>query len=145
MFYARDQVAMDATRATRARPGNNTMHDPTSHDKQMPCPDGGALDVEDAFFGDHDVEYWVARDGRLVPADPDEVACIQAWEHERALAAVRARHLGRWRRSRVVRLFAGTVRRVRRTRLTTQPRSASEQQSWSIDSPVEVFFDDGVE
>lgn len=135
---------MEAADAARARSGN-TMHDPSR--KHTPCPDGGELDVEEAFFGDHEIEYWVARDGRLAPAGPDELASIHAWEHERALAAVRARHLGQhWRRTRVVRLFLGALQRARRTRLTTaQPRSASEQQSWSIESPVEVFFDDGVE
>jgi hypothetical protein len=40
------------------------------------------LEVEECF-GEHDVEYWVRRGNRLVPATADEVARIHAWERER--------------------------------------------------------------
>jgi hypothetical protein len=117
---------MDTAYVTRVWSGNS-MQDPTG--KHTPCPDGGELDVEEAFFGDHEIEYWVARDGRLAPAAPDELASIHAWEHERALAAVRSRHLGLWRRTRVMRLFAGAIRRVRRTRLAMQSGSPYERHT----------------
>lgn len=51
-------------------------------------------DVEWAFFGPHDIEYWVVRDGQLVPADGSELERIAEWERERA---ARARLL-RWER-----------------------------------------------
>lgn len=44
--------------------------------------EGGELDVEDAF-SEHDIEYWVPRDGRLVPATPEQVMIIR--EHEALL------------------------------------------------------------
>jgi len=49
--------------------------------------DGGELDVEDAF-GEHDIEYWVRRGNRLVPATHDDLARIQAWESERIARAL---------------------------------------------------------
>lgn len=53
---------------------------------------GDELNVEDAF-GEHDIEYWVPKDGRLVPATPEEVAELRERE---AL-----RRLNRWRRGRM--------------------------------------------
>lgn len=41
-----------------------------------------AVDVEDAF-GAHDIEYWVRRDNRLVPATEEDIARIRAWESQR--------------------------------------------------------------
>ncbi len=49
-----------------------------------------ALDVEEAF-GEHDIEYWVPKRNRLVPATDEEIAQIQEWERER----VAMRHLAR--------------------------------------------------
>lgn len=60
--HADDPVVDDA--------GDNVRHDDT------------ALDVEDAF-GEHDIEYWVRKGSRLVPATEAEIAQIQAWERER--------------------------------------------------------------
>ncbi|HEX6797807.1 MAG TPA: hypothetical protein VF116_08850 [Ktedonobacterales bacterium] len=42
--------------------------------------DEGATDpdVEWAFFGAHAIEYWVVRDGRLVPADGSDLERIAA-------------------------------------------------------------------
>lgn len=51
-------------------------------------------DMEWAFFGVHDIEYWVVRDGRLVPADASELERIAEGERERAAQA----RLLRWER-----------------------------------------------
>lgn len=62
-----------------------------------PDDDGAAdPDVEWAFFGAHAIEYWVVRDGRLVPAKGSELERIA--ECERELGA-QARLLG-WERER---------------------------------------------
>lgn len=42
------------------------------------------LDVEEAF-GEHDIEYWVPLNGKLVPASPDQVAMIREQEAIRRL------------------------------------------------------------
>jgi hypothetical protein len=47
---------------------------------------GEDLDVEDAF-GEHNIEYWVRKGNRLVPATPEESAQIQEWERERRAEA----------------------------------------------------------
>lgn len=47
--------------------------------------DDAALDVEDAF-GEHDIEYWVRKGHRLVPATEAEIAQIQERECERVAA-----------------------------------------------------------
>ncbi|MFI5272911.1 MAG: hypothetical protein ACHQ4H_07765 [Ktedonobacterales bacterium] len=52
--------------------------------------DEDELDVEEAFFGAHAIEYWIVRDRRLVPASPAERACILRWERERIAHAVSA-------------------------------------------------------
>lgn len=52
--------------------------------------DAGNLDVEDAF-GEHDIEYWVPRGNRLVPATEEDIAHIQEWERERIAQARLAR------------------------------------------------------
>lgn len=44
--------------------------------------DATALEVEDAF-GEHDIEFWVPKENRLVPATDEEIAQIQEWERER--------------------------------------------------------------
>jgi hypothetical protein len=59
------------------------------------------LDVEECF-GEHDVEYWVRRDNRLVPATADEVARIHAWERERSMLARLERLKDEERRRRTV-------------------------------------------
>lgn len=51
-------------------------------------------DVEWAFFGPHDVEYWVVRDGQLVPAEDSELERILERERERAAQG----RLLRWER-----------------------------------------------
>lgn len=65
-------------------------------------------DVEWAFFGAHAIEYWVVRDGRLVPADGSELEHIAERERERA-AEVR---LLRWERGQRQTRQPGVVVRV---------------------------------
>lgn len=66
-----------------------------------------AVDVEDAF-GAHDIEYWVRRGDRLVPATEEDIARIRAWESQRVAWSLVAqwereerrpvrRWLARWR------------------------------------------------
>lgn len=57
-----------------------------AYENDVPREDA-ELDVEDAFFGDHDIEYWVHKDNRLVPATDDEVAEIQEWGRESSALA----------------------------------------------------------
>lgn len=70
----------------------------TGNELWQPGDDGadGAADpdVEWALFGAHAIEYWVVRDGRLVPADGSELECIAERERERAAEA----RLLRWER-----------------------------------------------
>ena len=61
-----------------------TQHRPVS-EANVPRDDA-KLDVEDAF-GDHDIEYWVRRGNKLVPATEDEVAQIHEWERESSALA----------------------------------------------------------
>lgn len=68
-------------------------------DELWPPGDDGAdgatdPDVEWAFFGAHAIEYWVVRDGRMVPADGSELERIAERERERAAEA----RLLRWER-----------------------------------------------
>lgn len=51
------------------------------------------LEVEDAF-GAHDIEYWVRRGNRLVPATEEDIARIRAWEDQRVARSL----VGRWKR-----------------------------------------------
>lgn len=53
--------------------------------------DADELDVEDAF-GAHDIEYWVRKGYRLVPATKEEIAHIQECEREQT-AYLRLAHL----------------------------------------------------
>jgi len=55
--------------------------------------DDMALDVED-MFGDHDIEYWVRKGPKLVPAMEDEIAQVQERERESAALA----RLALWQR-----------------------------------------------
>jgi hypothetical protein len=64
-----------------------------TYDAEQPR-DYAELDVEDAF-GDHNIEYWVRRGNKLVPATDAEIAQIHEWERE---ASARAR-LALWKRS----------------------------------------------
>lgn len=69
------------------------------------------LDVEDCF-GAHDVEYWVRRGNRLVPATANEVARIHAWERERTtLARLERLKNGERRRRTVMFRLRAVVRR----------------------------------
>ena len=65
------------------------------YDDEQPHDDV-ELDVEDAF-GAHNIEYWVRRGNKLVPATADEVAQIHEWERE---SSARAR-LALWTRAEV--------------------------------------------
>lgn len=67
-----------------------------SMDDEPLAPDDGAADsdVEWAFFGVHDIEYWVVRGGRLVPADAAERERIAERERERSALP----RLRRWER-----------------------------------------------
>ena len=69
-----------------------TQYQP-SYDDEQPHDDA-ELDVEDVF-GDYNIEYWVRKGNKLVPASEDEVAQIHEWERE---ASARAR-LARWKRA----------------------------------------------
>lgn len=77
-----------------------TTEDVTLHSALLHAPLEGAvegsgadLDVEEACFGAHEIEYWVREENRLVPATADEIAQIQEWEREQS-AHLR---LQRWR------------------------------------------------
>jgi len=86
------------------------------------CEDA-ELDVEDAF-GEHDIEYWVRRGNRLVPATAEDVAHIQEYQRELIAGA----RLERWQREETrrspwpARLLGGVLRAWRGpARGTSQP------------------------
>ena len=78
--------------------------------------EGAELDVEDAF-GAHDIEYWVRRGNRLVPAAAEDIAQIQEWERELAAHA----RLERWRRD---------ERRAQRWRVRFLRRALARCEAW---------------
>lgn len=84
-------------------------------DAPVEC-EGLELDVEDAF-GEHDIEYWVRRGNRLVPAAAEDIAQIREWERELA-AHVR---LEQWRRD---------ERRARRWRVRFPRRALVRCEAW---------------
>jgi hypothetical protein len=73
-------------------------------------PGEGAIDVEEAF-GEHEIEYWVWHDNRLIPAPPDKLARIQELEALQRLDEWRAAQ-ERERRSAQRRAGLAGVRRV---------------------------------
>jgi hypothetical protein len=87
------------------------------------------LDVEECF-GEHDVEYWVRKGNRLVPATEAEVERIRAWERDRmTLARLERRKEEERRRRSVIYRLRAVVRRwipnaSRRQRLERHPKSA---------------------
>jgi hypothetical protein len=85
------------------------------------------LDVEDCF-GEHNVEYWVRRGNRLVPATADEVARIHAWERERNMLVrlERLKDEERRRRTIIFRLRAVVRRWMPRAYRGQQPERLSE-------------------
>jgi hypothetical protein len=78
---------------TQYQPGYDA--DQSSYDAEQPLDDV-ELDVEEAF-GEHNIEYWVRKGNKLVPATEDEVAQIHEWERE---SSARAR-LALWKRAEV--------------------------------------------
>lgn len=78
-------------------------------DDESWLPGDGATDpdVEWAFFGVHDIEYWVVRDGRLVPADATELERIAERERERAAQA----RLPHWERAQRQERRSGVIAR----------------------------------
>lgn len=53
--------------------------------------------LEWVFSEAHDIEYWVVRDGRLVPAESSDLERIAEWERERSAVP----RLHQWERQKV--------------------------------------------
>lgn len=87
------------------------------------------LDVEDAF-GAHDIEYWVRRENRLVPATAEDIERIRAWESQRVALLLVERWereqphpLGRW----LARCRGWLRRATRRLAETRIPKAAQSK------------------
>ncbi|MBF6592038.1 MAG: hypothetical protein IVW57_16130 [Ktedonobacterales bacterium] len=58
---------------------------------------GNDGDEEMDPYGKHDIEYWVPRNGRLVPASVEDLIWIHAYERERARPPAPAQRRARYR------------------------------------------------
>lgn len=97
-------------------------------------PGPGELDVEDAF-GQHDIEYWIWHDNRLIPASPDTAARLRELDALHRLRAWQRMERDVWRdmrRTALLRRAAGRLRSVARWTLgrrqggQTRPQRPSE-------------------
>lgn len=97
------------------------------YERDMPRDDV-ELDVEDAF-SDHDIEYWVRKGNKLVPATDDEIAQIREWGRESS-ALVRLalwKHMQVRSRSGFARLLRGFMWVEQRLGLSRQPLGAGHE------------------
>jgi CheY-like chemotaxis protein len=101
--------------------------------------DDSELDVED-MFGDHDIEYWVRKGHKLVPATNDEIAQIHEWERESVALA----RLALWQRRRgfprsvVARLLRGVTWAEKRLGHSRRPMRADHGQAQDQDQDQEL-------
>lgn len=104
----------------------------------QPGDESADADVEWAFSGAHDIEFWVVREGQLVPAESADLERIAERERERS-ALPRLRTWERDQRhehrpsvtSRIVSWCRGFSRRVRKARPAEQLAVESNHEGTS--------------